>query len=241
MKKTGISLAAGLTVMVGAASAAIQQEDEFTLAEGGILNVQYTGKYVVIVNNQKRIAEKDFFAPERGIDDLFDFPLKIVPPGTPTKDAGLVITVSDNPTAPSLLVAPEAPWAGINVYALASDKPTEKVLVSRFQKELWRAFMYACGAANSLMQPCVMRQILSVKELDLHPVAMPCPDSLGRVMTTAKRLGIKQREYATYKEACEAGWAPQPTNDVQRTIWDKVHAMPSAPMKIKPGDKPKSK
>ena len=28
------------------------------------------------------------------------------------------------------------------------------------------------------------------------------------------------------------GWAPQPTNEVQRAIWDKVHAIPDKPLTI---------
>ena len=36
----------------------------------------------------------------------------------------------------------------------------------------------------------------------------------------------------TYKEACEEGWAPAPTNEIQKAIWDKVRATPKNPMKI---------
>ena len=241
MKTNALFTAFGAAaITAGSCLAAAPVEDESTLAEGGILKEAYTGKYVVIVNDQKRVPESDFFRKDSSINDLFGYPTKIVPPGTSLKDAGLVITISDNDKAPSLLVAPESPWAGINVYALAADKPKPEILVSRLQQEIWRAFMYACGAANSMMQPCVMRQVLSVKELDLHKGVMPCPDSLGRVMTTAKRLGIQEQGYVTYKDACEAGWAPPPTNDVQKAIWEKVHALPTAPLKINPGDKPKS-
>ena len=44
-----------------------------------------------------------------------------------------------------------------------------------------------------------------------------------------------------YRKACEEGWAPQPTNDVQKAIWDKVHAMPTEPLKIKPETKKQEK
>ena len=42
---------------------------------------------------------------------------------------------------------------------------------------------------------------------------------------------------SVYRKACEEGWAPAPTNDVQKAIWDKVHAMPTEPIKIKPETK----
>jgi len=30
----------------------------------------------------------------------------------------------------------------------------------------------------------------------------------------------------------EEGWAPAPTNEYQKIVWDKVHAIPQKPMKI---------
>ena len=200
-----------------------QQEYEKELAaEGGIVVEPYSGRYVVIVNNQTRIDEKDFFEPDRGIEDLFNYPVLVVKPGADLKKAGLVITISDNKTAPSLLVAPETPWAGVNVFALATDDPDKKVLVSRLQKEIWRAFLFVCGAANSNMQPCIMRPIFRAKDLDEFPVSQPCPDPIGKVMQMANRLGIAEKNMTTYRDACTQGWAPAPTNDVQRKIWEQI-------------------
>lgn len=188
-------------------------------AEGGMLVKPYAGKYVTIVNDQKRVAEKDFFKENQSIAELFDFPVKIVPPKSDVRDSAIVITLSDNTQAPALLVAPEVPWAGVNIGALAADKPSDEVLVSRLQKEIWRAFMYVCGAANSRMQPCVMRPVFNVKDLDFHKVAVPCPESLPRVMTTARALEIGETARCTYRQACIEGWAPKPTNDVQKAIY----------------------
>lgn len=201
-------------------------------AEGGLLAKPYAGKYVVIVNDQKRIDSKDFFRPGQSFAELFEFPVRVVEPKTDVSDAALVITVSDNATAPALLVAPEVPWAGVNVGALSADSPSPEKLVARLQKEIWRAFMYACGAANSQMQPCVMRPVFGVRDLDAQAVSVPCPESLPRVMATAKALGIGETSRCTYRQACEEGWAPTPTNAVQKAVWDKVHAMPANPMKI---------
>ncbi len=201
-------------------------------AEGGMLAKPYAGKYIVIVNDQKRIDGKDFFRPGQSLAELFEFPVRIVEPKTDVSNAALVITISDNATTPSLIVAPEVPWAGINVGALAVDGPSHEKLTARLQKEIWRAFMYACGAANSQMQPCVMRPIFGVRDLDAQAVSVPCPESLPRVMSTAKALGVGETSSCTYKQACVEGWAPAPTNAVQQAIWDRVHAVPANPMKI---------
>ncbi len=50
-------------------------------------------------------------------------------------------------------------------------------------------------------------------------------------------MGGKPQSRTTYRKACEEGWAPAPTNDVQKAIWDKVHEMPTEPIKIKPETK----
>ena len=43
---------------------------------------------------------------------------------------------------------------------------------------------------------------------------------------------------ATYLRACHLGWAPPPTNDVQRAIWEKIKAEkergPTKPITIPP-------
>ena len=50
------------------------------------------------------------------------------------------------------------------------------------------------------------------------------------------------QRFATYRRACVEGWAPRPTNDVQRAIWRSVAAErvkgPANPIRILPGDRP---
>ena len=46
-------------------------------------------------------------------------------------------------------------------------------------------------------------------------------------------LSIEPLNIGTYRDACELGIAHPPTNDLQRAIWDKVHAPPKTPLKIK--------
>ena len=44
--------------------------------------------------------------------------------------------------------------------------------------------------------------------------------------------GVTPARKGIYEAACQQGWAPAPTNDIQKAIWDKVHAVPATPMKI---------
>ena len=54
----------------------------------------------------------------------------------------------------------------------------------------------------------------------------------GKMSDTATRLGCAEAKFTTYKQACREGWAPPPTNDVQKAIWDQVRQMPAKPIKI---------
>lgn len=191
-------------------------------AEGGLVTKPYDGRYVVIENAQTIVAQEDLMPKGSGIDDLFGFPIKYVAKGGKAEKTALHITVSQDPGAPTLLVAPEIPWAQVNVKALGADGAKHDVVVARTQKEIWRAFMMCCGAANSNMSPCVMRTICSLGALDSQPVRVPCPEPMMKVLNAGQELGLKRPEQKTYKLACEEGWAPDPTNDVQKAIWESV-------------------
>jgi hypothetical protein len=45
-------------------------------------------------------------------------------------------------------------------------------------------------------------------------------------------LGMASERKVPYVKACKEGWAPAPTNEFQKAIWDKVHSTPKNPMKI---------
>ena len=53
--------------------------------------------------------------------------------------------------------------------------------------------------------------------------------TLERLLPT---YGLMPWKQTTYKKACQEGWAPAPTNEYQKAIWDKIHSVPANPMKI---------
>lgn len=136
---------------------------------------------------------------------------------------------------PRILVAPEDRWAQVNVAALASDDP--KVFRERILKESWRAVVYAMGGGNSQFPQCVMKPMDSLADLDANTSLIASPEVFGNVTATARKFGLGVVQQTTYLRACQEGWAPAPTNDVQKAIWDKVHAVPTEPLKIKPETK----
>ena len=148
--------------------------------------------------------------------------------------AAVVVVVVDDESTPAMLVAPEDHWGVVNVAKLVDDLPTEKARArfvgSRTTKEVIRAFSLLCGGGSSQF-PGNMMNATSLRKLDTTVDSIPV-DMVGYYQEYLKTLGVTVRAVTDYKTACREGWAPAPTNDVQRAIWNKVRAMPKKPMKI---------
>jgi hypothetical protein len=108
----------------------------------------------------------------------------------------------------------------------------EVFAAARIRKELMCGFLCAAGAMNSQYQGSMMSAIKEPKDLD-KMLEDPPIDAIVRAIESLKVHGVTPQEVATYKKACEEGWAPAPTNEYQKAVWDKVHAPPRNPMKIK--------
>lgn len=144
--------------------------------------------------------------------------------------AGLIVV--DDPKLPMLLVAPEGRWAYVNVAALAADGAEKAKVEKRLTQELWRGFCYVGGCSPSESVGCAMNPVFSVGGLDAMPWDMISMEPLSQLYAHFKRMGITPAEMHTYREACAEGWAPAPTNEFQKAIWDKAHELPKKPLKI---------
>ena len=144
-----------------------------------------------------------------------------------------VVVVNDDST-PAMLLAPEDRWGVVNVAKLVADLPSDKAKdkfrPTRAGKEMVRAFSLLCGGGSSQF-PGNMMNAPTLRQLDLTVDTIPM-DMVGYYQEFLKPLGVTPREYTTYKRACREGWAPTPTNDVQKAIWEKVHQLPDKPIKI---------
>jgi hypothetical protein len=204
---------------------------------GGLIQRPVEGRQVLIIDLQKSVIVTDKAA--KGIKDFFRIPvvvrkekaadpLSMANMALEEKEIGMVIVVCESSTLPSLLVAPENRWATVNVTPLGADKPSEDVRVSRVEKEIFRAFGYVGGAANSQFEGCAMSPIYKPADLDALKTAAISPGPLPSIYKTINVLGIKPIKYVTYKIACEEGWAPMPTNSFQNAIWEAAKEKKSA-------------
>ena len=140
---------------------------------------------------------------------------------------GAAVLVADVPELPFLVASPDGRWAVLNVAVLRGDAARAP---GRLAKLVWHAAALALGAGGA-GDAGVLAPFSGVRGLDAL-ACEPGPAAHNALVDAARARGVGLVTLATYRQACEEGWAPTPTNDIQRAIWEKVHAIPSKPMKI---------
>lgn len=203
---------------------------------------------IVFANAQRDVPAAELAKPLAKLADFLKVAIDVVPAAAPAscrKDApaflkehgaNAVVYVVDSADGSALLVAPEDRWALVNVSALRGGD-----LAARTQKELVRAFALLCGGAASQFPESLTGPVLGVEQLDaIKDYELPI-DVLQRFTEYLEGMGVKPYVQASYRTACRQGWAPAPTNDVQRAIWERVRADkergPVKPLKIPPPKK----
>lgn len=135
--------------------------------------------------------------------------------------AQAAVFIVDQSDLPTFVVVPEGNYAVVNVAALAADKPAEDVLARRVCREMWRGLAYVAGI-DSMDDICVVHPVSNLKELDGLKANALSQEYLMRVKMFLPKIGIKPTKRCTYRQACEEGWAPPPTNQYQKVIWDSI-------------------
>ena len=149
----------------------------------------------------------------------------------PKIEGNASLFIVDDPNLPVLLCAPESRWALVNVAPITKEeRPAFRR--ARVMKEISRAFAYLCGAASSQFEKSLMRAITKQADLDQNFDYYLPLDVVQRFRPYMEKFGVKPALYATYRKACQDGWAAQPTNEFQKAIWNQVHEVPKKPIKI---------
>ena len=134
----------------------------------------------------------------------------------------VVIAICDAPGYPDILTAPDENWAIINMTEITRDKPSTEVLAKRLDKQMQRAFGFTCGGSFTGHKACVMKPARTNAELDSITGYLIGPDIFANVASYIYQLKCAPGGTCTYLDACKEGWAPAPTNDIQKAIWEKV-------------------
>jgi len=145
---------------------------------------------------------------------------------------GIGVFVIDDAALPISLISPEAGWGAVNVAALATDGPDAARLARRFRLECQRVSSLVASGCCSQYKGSVLQPVRTIADLDDLVGETYTVDTLLSSKRSLKAFGITPARKMTYLRACTEGVAPAPTNEYQKAIWDKVHAVPKNPMKI---------
>ena len=140
------------------------------------------------------------------------------------------VFVVKNTSLPRLIIAPEEGWGIVNMTkCIDADNDNKTNVAIRVRKEILRALALASGAGNS---GNVMQSVVDLNSLDEIMVEALPLQARNAMLSHLSKLGVEPVYETSYFKACKEGWAPAPTNDIQKAIWDKVHALPKTPIKI---------
>lgn len=240
MMKTGMLLVAALAGFGSLAAEKAESELELT---GGMVSRPAKG-FVAVVDLQTsfgldRFGELFFprgrclRIPYKIVRGERAFDVKTAGEEVGKLGANAAIFLIDDPTLPMSLASLEAEWAMVNMAKLTADHPNAETLFKRVDRMFSRATIQILGGGSFMQFPMsAMKRVNSLADLDQLPGRSPSPQAMMSMDSYMRELGIVMSIDVPYSVACEEGWAPAPTNDVQKVIWNHVHSIPSNPMKI---------
>ena len=216
---------------------------------GGRLRTLYPRtKGVYYVNAQKRVGAKVVEEARAKMEQVLRTPIGstngVFALQSPKIYGELSLYVIDDESLPMSLVAPEGRWAFVNVAPLAQGRGEKPAfLEARVKKEMARIGCLVLGGISSTYRENLLGFVDSPDGLDKFTddtLPVDGPLRCGRYLLS---LGVKPYRDVTYRKACQEGWAPAPTNDVQKAIWEQVKADkergPSNPITIPPPNQKK--
>ncbi len=218
---------------------------------GGFVVDPKSGKGTIgFFNAQKLLPAEELVRVIKNIQKNMKYSLKVregregsgLPTLSEVKKAGfdVAVFVTDDDALPVLLAAPDDRWALVNVAKIKSgtkdDVLGRRLFALRSRGEIMRAFALVCGLGTS-SYPGNMYGVTSVEELDTADVDATIMDMVQRCGAWLNKIGVTPERRVMYTRACHEGWAPAPANEHQQAIWDKIHKLPTKPIKIKPETK----
>ena len=140
--------------------------------------------------------------------------------------AAVVVFVVNIPAFPPMLVQPDDNWGVVNMEPFLSQGYD----VQHVQRIFLRVAVMAMGAWCNDNAGILQENIENTQRMSLM--------ELRNIMNHLLSLGITRMTTTTYYQACRDGWAPVPTNNIQRAVWERVQAEkergPTNPIKIPP-------
>ena len=205
--------------------------------------VKLSGKgYVAAIDCRSNGNSEDFAEGMKAVADTFlidvrpskgkAFSLQNATSQLQTSGGNCAVFIIDDTNMPMSLSASEEKWAMLNVAKISSDSPAKQQYKRRISLLFARQAFRSLGADESKSVDTCLHSVFKPSDLDeITTYDLPMGPEMA-IPETMRLRGIEKIEYGTYEEACGLGVAAKPTNTIQKTIWDKVHAPPTKPLKI---------
>lgn len=205
---------------------------------GGMIRQPNTeqGK-IVFVNTQKTVDRALLEKIVKSWSNRYRLVIEISEADVKSSSDLFVIRLIDSDREEGIILAPENFWVSVNIKALAKDNPPKVALADRFEKQVKRAFAFVCCGTCSNEAGGLCGVVKEPSDLDAIVSKRYSPDIDVRMTNNMRDTGVKPYRVCKYLTACQEGWAPQPTNEFQKAVWDEVHQLPTAPITIKPEEK----
>lgn len=148
----------------------------------------------------------------------------------PPEGAQFAIFLIDDDRFPMSLIALESGWCAVNTRMLVSAR--------RFDTEFHRVAAVALAGGMGIFKQTIMQSVRSPTDLDALEGEALSIETMNAIVRNLANAGVSPKRTASYRTACKEGWAPAPTNEVQRVIFERIKADkergPSSPILIKP-------
>ena len=222
--------ALAIVALCGIAFAQTTKVDRIAKAGGEVVRPgTFTGK-VAIISQQSKLPDADCAAVAQLLAEQTQ--CNIVAEND--EKATIRLYLIDTPKEPVMLLAPEDHWGKLNIARMVDDLPgeraKEKFFAPRTRKMIIKALSILMGGGSSQFPGNIMNAA-TMRELDQCQESVPV-DMVDNYIAYLKAVGVKPAEKTTYRKACREGWAPQPTNEYQKAIWEQIHAIPDTPITI---------
>lgn len=231
--------------------AAERQLERYKKTGGVIVKPGSRKGSVAIINQQTKLPECELIKVLEILKKDSDITHNIftakagTSPADALKESGATfgIIIIDDSSKPSMLVATDDRWATLNIAKYSKGIPQGKLsyipFYTRCRKGILRAYAVLIGGARSQF-PGNILAVTSIEDLDTVGEFIP-GDVQMTIRQNFKDNGVTAETKAPYIRACKEGWAPAPTNEVQKAIWDRVKSEkergPSNALKIRPPKK----
>lgn len=217
---------------------------KFNRASGGLVFSEPKGKQICLLSAQEVVTTNILRAAADKVVAEIHAPIEIVT----VRNKGSVVVemeaLQKNPKYATLVAFiegngetitkfdPDNGRCVVDVRTLAKDGADKSRIEERVIKCVWRSVGFVLGAGMSIGSWSVLGRARTLAELDAIKATSPSPEQHNSMVYNSKKMGIVPVNVASYRTACQQGWAKRPQDEAQQKIWDEIHTTPSKPIKI---------